>query len=411
MKLITESALFVLLLCCCCFCCCRCCITGSATCWVNCSDSVTNLSKSECFLRDDGTSESCIAEISDCENVTLLIDLTSKVQTLDISNSISTSNLEIGADRSHPEVTQLTISSNHVNIHPELLYSFPELSYLYLYSVKFQFFPYLSDSNRLLTYLTVDFFSLTDPGDNSILRKGCVSGLSQLSTLHLYPNQFLTTTDESFSGLSNLITLYLDTFHVPNPVATFSPLVKLNYLFYQSSELADISFLSLTPSLFGLNSLSFQYNKITHIPSNVFLNYTNLNYLYLYDNGIATLEKDCFKGLSKLSFLDIDLNQLKELSTTAFEGLDSLTWIYLNNNPICHLSSKTFESLKQLRRLDLKDVPLCCDCDLQWISKSNLTLYSPYCNTPPQYSGKSATDPSIYVNCPPEFAREGILTL
>ena len=409
MKLITESTLFVLLLCCCCFCCCRCCITGSATCWVNCSESLTNLSESECFLRDDGTSETCIVGISDCENVTLLIDLTSTVQILSIYNSIS--NLEIGAVRSHPEVNHLLIHLNYACIYPDLFYLFPELRYLDLYEVQFQFFPYFFDSNPLLATLSINAFSFTDPANYSILRKGCVSGLSQLKTLLLFPDQFTNTTDESFSGLTNLSNLQIYRFHVPNPVATFSPLVKLISLCYESSELTDISFLSLTPSLLGLTYLSIYNNIITHIPSNVFLNYTNLNYLYLNYNEIATLGKDCFKGLSELRAVNLDVNQLKDLCTTAFEGLDSLTTIYLSRNPICHLSSKTFESLKQICGLDLFDVPLCCDCDLQWMSKSNLTLYSPYCKTPSQYSGKSATDPSIYVNCPPESEREGILTL
>ena len=303
MKLITESTLFVLLLCCCFCCCCRCCITGSGTCWVECPESLTNLSETECFLRDDGTSESCNAEISDCENVTLLIDLTSKVQILYISIYNSVSNLEIGTIRSHPEVTLLGIRYNYACIHPDLLFFFPEISYLNLNLVEFQFLPYFSDSNRLLTYLRVDFFSITYPGDHNILRKGRVSDLLQLNYLYLWPNQFLNTTDESFSGLSNLRTLDLIRFHVPNPVATFSPLVKLNYLSYQFSELTDISFLSLTPSLFGLTYLAFSNNKITHIPSNVFLNYSNLLDLYLNYNGITTLEKDCFKGLSKLESL------------------------------------------------------------------------------------------------------------
>ena len=409
MKLITESTLFVLLLCCCCCCCCCCCVTGSDTCWVNCSESLTNLSKSECFLRDDGTSESCYVRISACENVTLLIDLTSKVQTLYIYNYII--NLEIGAVRSHPEVTQLTIHLNYTYIYPDLFYLFPQLRYLDLYEVEFQFFPYFSDSNPLLESLSMNAFSNTNPANHSILRKGCVSGLSQLKTLLLFPDQFLNTTDDTFAGLTNLSNLQIYRFHVPNPVATFSPLVKLISLCYESSELADISFLSLTSSLFGLTYLKFHSNKITQIPTNVFLNYTNLTYIYLNYNEITTLEKDCFKGLSKLSYLNLDSNQLKDLSTTAFEGLDSLSWIDLSRNPICHLSSKTFEYHKQLCRLDLKDVPLCCDCDLQWMSKSNIPFYNPYCASPPQYVNKPATDPNIYIFCPPESAREGILTL
>ena len=404
MKLIIESTLFVLLLWCCC--CCRCCITDSDTCWVDCPKSQILLS--ECFLKDDGTSETCDAKISNCENVSLLIDLTPIVQALYIYNSIS--NLEISTFRLHPDINLLRIEATY--IHHDLFYLLPKLSYLYLYEVKFEFFPYLSDSNPLLTHLSIHSFSFSYPErSNSILGKGYVSSLSQLNYLYLYSSQLITTTDESFSGLTALTSLDLGRFHASNPVATFSPLVKLKYLDFYSSEFADVSFLSLTPSLFGLTYLSLAHNKITHVPSNEFLNYTNLIYLYLYHNEIATLEEDCFKGLSKLVDLYLNDNQLKDLSTTVFEGLDSLSWIDLSRNSICHLSSKTFESLKQPDILELHDVPLCCDCDLQWMSKADFDIYSTSCASPPQYVNRSATDSSNYVNCIQEFAREVILTL
>ena len=405
MKLITESTLFVLLLCCCC-------LTVNARCWVECPKSQKGLSEPECFLKDDGNSSSCSKHIhssdltgqyiSGYKFVSLLIDLTSIVQDLIIYNRIG-SNLKIGASRSHPEIKHLRVYHGYAYFRPDFFHLLPELNYLDLSNVKFRYFPRFSGSNPLLTYLRVNSFSFAKLGSyNSILRHGCVSGLSQLNYLELYPSQFLTTTYESFSGLTALTGLYLNRFHVPNPVATFSPLVKLNNLGYQRSELADISFLSLTPSLFGLNYLSLQYNKIANIPSIVFSNYTKLGRLDIHYNQIASLEKDCFKGLRKLGHLDLRSNQLKELSTAAFRGMDSLSSINLRNNSMYHLSSKTFESLKQLRYLHLSNLPLRCDCGLQWMSRTGLTIFNPLCATPPQHSGKPATDPSIYVNCTQE---------
>ena len=406
MKLITKNILFVLLLCCC-FCCCL----TAKTCWLYCPESQRNFSELECFLIDDGASKNCYARFSEYKNVSsVMIDLTSKVQDLFIDFDYIL-NLKIGAVQSHPDINQLRIEDIYTDIRLDLFDMLPGLTNLVLVGAKFQFFPYFSDSNPLLAHLRV-YFSFTDPdSNNSILWEGRVSGLTQLKTLELYPRQFLNATDESFSGLTALTTLSLTEFHAHNPVATFSPLVKLDQLFYRDSELADISFLSQTPSLFGLTYLSFSNNKITHIPTNVFLNYTNLAYLDLNSNKITSLEKDCFKGLRKLETLRLDVNQLKELSTTAFGGLESLTFISLNTNPICHLSSKTFESLKQPDILELHDVPLCCDCNLKWMSKADFDIYSPYCASPPQYVNRSATDPDIYVNCPPESVREGILTL
>ena len=409
MKLITESTLFVLLLCCCC-----CCLTVNAKCWVECPESQRNLSEPECFLKDDGKSSYCSKHIrssdlsgqsiSGYKFVSLSIDLTSKVQNLYIYNQIG-SNLKIGAFRYHSEVRTLHVYYRDTYIRPDLFYLLPKISNLDLYQVKFRYFPHFSYSNQLLTYLRIRYFSFTYPGSyDSILRKGRVSGLSKLNRLELYPSQFLNTTDESFSGLTALTRLNLNRFHVPNPVATFSPLVKLHNLYYRYSELDDISFLSRTHSLFGLTHLSFHDNKITHIPTNLFSNYTKLYWLNLNFNKIASFEKDCFKTLRKLGQLHLHSNQLKELSTTAFRGLDSVNRIDLGRNSISHLSSRTFEYLKHLRYLHLYNLPLRCDCGLQWMSITGLTIYNSRCSTPPQHSNKYTTDPSIYVNCTQELS-------
>ena len=108
-------------------------------------------------------------------------------------------------------------------------------------------------------------------------------------------------------------------------------------------------------------------------------------------------------GKSSLS-LRLNSNQLRELSATAFKGLDSLFQLDLGYNSISRLSSRTFEYLNRLRYISLYRLPLHCDCSLQWMSKVSITLYNSRCATPPQHSGKEATDASIYVNCTQELS-------
>ena len=123
------------------------------------------------------------------------------------------------------------------------------------------------------------------------------------------------------------------------------------------------------------------------------------------NNKISRLENNCFKGLDRLNYLDLGINQLRELNATTFKGLKSLTIISLHtNNHIIHLSSRIFENLPNLNQIYLINLPLHCDCSLQWMSLVSLNLESSRCSTPPQHSGKRATDPYIYVNCTQELS-------
>ena len=121
-------------------------------------------------------------------------------------------------------------------------------------------------------------------------------------------------------------------------------------------------------------------------------------------NKIFRLENGCFKGLGRVRYLFLYSNQLRELSTTAFKGLDSLEGLDLRYNSISRLSSRTFEYLNRLSSVYLYSLPLHCGCSLQWMSKVSITLYNSRCATPPQHSGKEATDASIYVDCTQELS-------
>ena len=406
MKLITESVLFVLLFSCCC------CLTVNAICWVECPKSQRNLSEPECFLKDDGSSDTCSLSISNSDLtgqsisgynfLSLSIDLNSIIQNLSIHNRIK-NHLKVGTFRFHSEITKLEIRLTY--IHTELFEFLPNLRDLILYQIQFRYFPPFSHSNPFLTSLKIYDSSFTFPGsDNNVVRKNSVSDLSQLKYLYLYSNQFMNLTDESFSGLTALTFLLLIRFYIPDPIATFSPLVRLNELHYQYSELTDIAFLKQTFSLYGLKYLSLRNNLVTSIQSNTFSRYNDLTGLDLNYNEITRLENKCLKGLERVIDLHLQSNQLIELNATTFKGLESLTYIGLENNYISHLSSRIFESLPKLFYIKLYSLPLHCDCGLKWMSIVDLKIIYSLCATPLQHSSKPATDPSIYVNCTQELS-------
>ena len=398
MKFITESTLFVLLLCCCC-----CCVTVDAKCWVKCPKDREDLSEINCALKDDRTSYSCDLHPDELtlasnrfvnKSVFFLFEFSSIInQVIIYDNSypnfgsrLSGIDVKIAAFRMHPRIKSLTIAGKQTNIyfHPGFFYMLRNLEGLALAFPTFRYFPYFSHSNPSLRILRMFSFSLLIPNNyNTVLRSGHLNDLSKLSYLQLESHHPVSTTDQTFSGLTALTHLNLTQFDFYNPVATFSPLVKLKSLDNVNSNLTDISFLKYSRSLFHLTQLSLSNNLFTSIPNNIFTNYTNLVSLDLRSNRIDNLK----------------------LSINSFKGLNSLKRIALGSSStvISHLSSRIFENLNQLRKIDFNNLPLNCDCSLQWISKVRINFLNSRCSTP-QHSGKRATDPSFYANCLQELS-------
>ena len=347
-------------------------------CRVECLGSERAKSNPTCLLKDNrcrfSTSTLRSQNITEFNQISVLIDFPN-VDNIRIWNSLGIE-LRIGASAYNDKLTSLQLNGAMYYIRPDLFFLFPNLKDLLLGSARLEYFPYLSRSNQFLTRIHIDFRTSINP--TKTLRSGHVSGLRDLKRLSIIHSSGLNLTDQTFSGLTALTLLFVKRCHIPNPATTFSPLVRLKKLYYRSSGLTNVSFLSQTPSLHGLTFLSFYKNRISSIPA--ISNYHNLEKLSLDSNRISRIENKWSNNGAAL----VTLN--------------------LNFNPISHLSSRMFEYLPNLTAIYLTGLPLHCDCGLQWMSIVSLKLYSSRCSTPPQHSGKRATYPSIYVNCTQELS-------
>ena len=391
---------------------CVCWETGDTSCQIECDPSQIGLTEPTCYIRDDGTNTECRISVSSSDTairilgsfdkLTIMIDLQTRVRGSSITNNIDNNKLKVGTFKFHTEINSFRLYYRNIQIHPGMFFLLPNIRYLHMVSVYFVYFPYFAHTNSFLTHLHIHQFDISSPSPH-ILTRDHVIGLSQLKVLWIYPTQYINTTDQSFSCLTALTLLYTKNLHFPNPINTVSPLARLRILVFQSSGLTDISFLTQTPSLYGLTILGFIHNLITQIPAGIFSNYANLADLNLYDNSLIQLESDLFKGLSNLEILSLDSNPIQNISLTAFKELKSLRELSLYSTSLTSLSSRMFEYLPSLVDISLYSTPLHCDCSLQWIPKVhqsfNLYLSRAVCVSPSEHRDKLATDPSIYTEC------------
>ena len=389
--------------------------TGHASCQIECEESQRGLSQPTCYLRDDGTETSCskrversdeaIRSLGSFDKLSIFFDFQTRVERLHISCS-SDIKLELNTFRFHPQISSLSFYY-YATIQTGMFYLLPNLRYLDIHHCTFVYFPYFGHSNRLLTHLTLYGYNIPSTASR-ILTGPHLNGLSHLKYLYISPRQSMNSTDQSFASLTALTFLIVANFHIPNPITTCSPLVRLSRLSFVRCGLTDISFLAHTPSLYGLTFLNLYDNEITAIPVGVFSNYTQMVTLYLKKNELTYMGSDSFTGLNSLKLLSLSINPIQRISISAFKGLQSLTRVSLSSVSLAYLSSRVFEHLSSLKYMELFRIPLHCDCSLQWVSRVHnnfsLSLSSAMCASPSEYSGRAATDPSLYAECQQELS-------
>ncbi|XP_075748630.1 uncharacterized protein LOC119172579 isoform X1 [Rhipicephalus microplus] len=105
-----------------------------------------------------------------------------------------------------------------------------------------------------------------------------------------------------------------------------------------------------------LGELILQYNGLTVLPSNKFIELKNLYLLDLRNNRIVQIETAAFAGLKNVRFLHLENNPiLSEIKAGAFVGLNKLTFLNLSGMALSGLKKNTFVGLDQVTTLNLRN--------------------------------------------------------
>ncbi|XP_070559167.1 carboxypeptidase N subunit 2-like [Ptychodera flava] len=196
------------------------------------------------------------------------------------------------------------------------------------------------------------------------------TGLSNLIELWLYSNRLEEMAAGAFSGLSQLSILnMLNNSIRALPETVFHGLDDLTYIHLKGNKLCCLHE-NLFSGLSNLDTLQLETNEITELPTHVFRGLGKLRILYLSYNLLSSLEenafdeigdrdllgvhpKTVFHGLENLSHLYLHYNKLSYLHENIFSGLRNLDTLRLSGNELTELPARLFRGLGKLRVLHL----------------------------------------------------------
>ena len=133
-------------------------------------------------------------------------------------------------------------------------------------------------------------------------------------------------------------------------VGDFSELPEMKQLYLWRLQLAE-----LQPGLFadlGLDWLSFQFNRLTTLPADIFSDMKYIRHaLVLANNHISSLPEEVFTDLNDLRWLILDRNRLTDLPANLSRDLPKLQWLVLSRNSLSQLPPDLFSNLSRLEVL------------------------------------------------------------
>ncbi|KAG8286363.1 biological adhesion [Homalodisca vitripennis] len=184
------------------------------------------------------------------------------------------------------------------------------------------------------TFLNMTFLNVLNLDHNriSIIKKRTFFGLTQLQILDLSSNGMKHLQSGSFTSVSNLRIINLRN----NNLRTISARL------FQSTK---------------LERLDLSHNDISNVPDLEDVGST-MRELDLSYNLLEYLENQVFRKVPLLTTLNVCNNRLTVLPTDVFLGFNSLINLHLCSNPLRANFRELFSFTPQLRRLDLSSVSL-----------------------------------------------------
>ena len=112
---------------------------------------------------------------------------------------------------------------------------------------------------------------------------------------------------------------------------------------------------------------SVSFNKIIHIPENLFTKLINLVNIHFRDNLISIINSYVFKNNKKLQYIELSLNKISvfNLELNTFPHLRRFA---INTNRLTVLKENLFKNfISKNNTLEIYDNKFICDCDMDWL--------------------------------------------
>ncbi|KAM9463785.1 leucine-rich repeat transmembrane neuronal protein 4-like isoform 1-T1 [Salvelinus alpinus] len=172
--------------------------------------------------------------------------------------------------------------------------------------------------------------------------------------LSLRYNSLVNLNASQFSGLSQLVWLYLDHNYI-NSVDSqaFHGVRRLKELILSSNKITQLQN-NTFHTVPNLRNLDLSYNKLQALQPSQFLGLRKLLSLHLRSNSLKTVPMRVFQDLRNLEFLDLGYNRLRSLTRNAFAGLLKLIELHLEHNQFSKINFSHFPRLTNLRALYLQ---------------------------------------------------------
>ncbi|CEO95055.1 hypothetical protein PBRA_009587 [Plasmodiophora brassicae] len=283
-------------------------------------------------------------------------DALTALQTLSLANCLISA-LPSAVFQNTNALSYLNVAANRItSLPPGVFSALPLLTYLDL------------ARNAITSPITAATFSsnprlnFLDIGSNRItsIASDAFNQLTVLQTLSLQANPL--TTLPSFVSNLQLQSLNLGSTSVTNVPSlnpdAFATLSALTALYLDNNRLA-----SLSPTQFQnnamLQTLGIQRNLLGQIPSGLFTSLTALNTLSMFSCSLTILDADmAFSTLTALAALDISNNKLSVMPSSLFLRNTLLTFLDIAHNGLAILDPNLLSPLSLLTTLKMHTLPV-----------------------------------------------------
>ena len=277
-----------------------------------------------------------------------IFDSMSSLEILDLSgNLLQDSHLSTALFRNLSSLLELNLSSNRlldVKESKELFASLSSLEALKLGHNQLENFPSFPPLPQL---------RVLELSGNKIdrLDSFSLSGIRQITHLHLNNNQLSFVAEEALQNCSNVLVMDLshnDLREAPSSLEFLTVLQTLDLSYNQINNIDNAPILKMN----HLWRLQLSDNMLQNISVGLFKNLKSLQIVDLSNNAIDEVERGAFDSNEKLQAIRLDGNNLKTMDGL-FQNLAHLTWLNISSN---HISEFDYALVpRSLHWLDLSN--------------------------------------------------------